>query len=290
MSTKKLPFYPWYDISKFLYYFIWIFFIIYVIGTGVFFLFVQNNSVVYDWFSSPGNPGASLSSRRGSFLDVAVRLIIIIHIIFCGLIASMILYRKNFGCNILWVILIAISILIVALGLLALAREYVNCNKQNEYGNLCNDPNWCNVNEIRMNLENRCPDPNPSPSPALLSSLSPKPDFLGLFWTNFILLLMQIAYLVLIIYYWSLERDYEIITKVGNDDDKKQIKEYEKLLEDEKAKKEETNEDVQTQIPLIEEYEENTVRRRRERITSPPRHIEVKLGSTVISHGLKKKK
>lgn len=280
MVAKKLPLYPWYDTSQFLYYFIWIFFITYVIGTGVFFLFVQNNSVTYTWFSSPGNPGASLSSRRGSFLDVTVRLIIIVHIIFCGLVATMVLYRKNYGCNILWIILIILSILTVALGILALAREYANCNNQNEYGNLCNDPNWCNVNEIRMNPVNRCPDPSPSPSPALLSSLSPKPDFLGLFWTNFILFLMELTYLAMLIYYWSLEYNYEIITNENNDNKKEIQEDYEKLIEEEKLKKEENDIDYQ-----VVEEEQPRIRHR-----TPPRQVEIKLGPSVISHGIKKKK
>jgi hypothetical protein len=218
--------------------------------------------MTYTYFANPGNPGVELTSKRGSFLDVMIRLIIIVHILFCGIVASMILYRKNFGCNIFWVILIALAILTSIMGLLAMSRDYANCNQQGEFGNLCNDYNWCNVNEIRINPDNKCPDPSPSASPALLSSLSPNTDFLGLFWTHFVLLLMEISFLIVISYYWSLNS--------------LEIKE-------EAATKEEIP--PPPPPPSLQNVEEEKVPR--EKLGN---RVEIKLDPSIKSHGLLKKR
>jgi len=258
----KLPLHPWYDTSKVLYYFVWIFFIIYAVGTLVFFIFIQNNSVVYTWFANPGSPGTELTSKRGSFIDVMVRLSVVAHIMFCGLIASMVLNRKNYGCNIFWVIIIALAILTTMLCIFALSADYVNCNAQNQFGNLCNDLNWCNVNEIRANTNNRCPDPSPSPTPALFSSLSPKVDFLGLFWVNVCLCVFEIVYLSILSYYWSLESEYEIIPSTSSPEEEQDIKSEMKTEED---------------VPKI-------------KYRSPPKKVQIRLSSAITTHGLKQRK
>lgn len=247
----KLPLHPWYDKSKLLFYFVWIFLILYAVGFLVLFAYIQNNSLPYDWFRNSGMPGATLSTTRGSFLDVTIRLMCIAHVLLCGVIASMIMFRKDFGYNVIWIICISLAIIVTLLSIFTLTQQYIVCNQDNQYGNMCNSLNYCNVNEIRANPLNGCSDTAPSPSPVLWSSLSPRVDFLGLYWTNVVLFALQCIYLSVISYYWSLD-DQEI-------------------PEDDDQEEEETEEEEEPPRPQ-------------------PKPIKVHLSTPIKSHGLRQRK
>ena len=169
---KRLPLFPWYDTRKIFYYVIWILILLYIIGTGVYIgVFIQNNASVFTYFKNPGNPGAQLTSLRYKFVDICVRLSIFGHVFFTVFVCCMILYRKNYGCNIFWTILIGICFLLVFLGVIALSNDYYNCNGQNQFGNLCNSKEWCCVNDIYHNINNGCPYVIPCVPPGLLYDL-----------------------------------------------------------------------------------------------------------------------
>lgn len=203
---RPTAFYPFYETRKLLFWFVWIFTIVYVIGVGLEAgLFANNLSSVYTYFKNPGAPGAALTSFRYTFPDIAVRLLLLGHILFLVFFLSMVLFRISFGCNVFWFIMVGICILLVFLGLIGLAPSYVECNGQNQYGNLCNSGDWCCVEEIRLNPVNSCPNVLPCVPPKAASDLSPNPDFLGLFWTNFVLMLMQFAAVIVIFVYWWTE-------------------------------------------------------------------------------------
>lgn len=203
-----LPFYPSYDTNNKLYYFFWIFLVLYAVGAGaVLLVFVMNNSVPFTWFKNPSTPGAFLYSARGLFLDVSVRLMIIGHLMYCGLLLMFIIGRQNYGCNIVLMILFAVVFLFTIFALASLGEQYNTCNQQNQYGNMCNDANYCNVNEIRINPANGCPNPAPSPTPVLWQSLGPNSNFLGLFWTNFALCIMQLIFVGVIMWAWFTSPD-----------------------------------------------------------------------------------
>jgi hypothetical protein len=199
----RLPFEPWYDKSKFVFWFTWAWIAISTIGFIVYLIFISNNSSVYTWFKNPGAPGSQLSSKRGTFEDIAIRLSIAGNILAVVFICSMVTWRKNFGCNILWIVLFAIASFLTLLGILAMGRMYSECNGQLQYGNICNDQNWCCVNEIFSVALNGCPNTVPCAVPKALNDLHPKADFLGLFWTNFILFVFQCAMIVFVLVFWS---------------------------------------------------------------------------------------
>lgn len=202
-----LPFYPSYDTNNKLYYFFWIFLVLYAVGAGVLLVFVMNNNVPFTWFKNPSTPGAFLYSARGLFLDVSVRLMVIGHLMYCGLLSMFIIGRKNYGCNIVLMILFAVVFLFTIFAIASLGEQYNTCNQQNQYGNMCNDANYCNVNEIRINPANGCPNPAPSPTPVLWQSLGPNSNFLGLFWTNFSLCIMQLIFVGIIMWAWFTSPD-----------------------------------------------------------------------------------
>jgi hypothetical protein len=200
----KLPLYPSYDKSSAVFWCIWVWFGLYLVGTILYVgLFAQNLSSVYTWFKNPGAPGTSLSSKRGTFGDVSIRLSIAANIIILGIICSWIMFRKNFGCNVIWAIFYFIMLLMTLLGIMGMGQMYSECNAQLQYGNLCNDLNWCCVNEIFANPLNGCPNVLPCAIPKTLNTLNPNQDFLGLFWLNFVLFLFQCGMLVFLMYSWS---------------------------------------------------------------------------------------
>lgn len=205
--AKKLPFHPWYNQSSFVFWFIWIWFTLFLIGTVIYLgLFVMNLSSVYTWFKNPGSPGTQLTSKRGTFEDVAVRLSIIGNIFTLVIICSWIMFRTNFGCNILWVIFYAIAVLMTLLGILGLGRMYSECNGQFQYGNLCNDQRWCCATEIYSKPLNGCPNTLPCAVPVPVEDLKPNQDFLGLFWLNVCLFAFQCAMIILFSVYWTLSK------------------------------------------------------------------------------------
>ena len=200
----KLPFYPWYDKLTWVYWVVWGWFALFLIGNILYVgLFVQNNSSTYTWFRNPGAPGTMLSSKRGTFEDISIRLSIIGNLVTLAVVCSWIMYRQNFGCNILWILLFGVMIFMTLLGNMGMGRFYNECNGQLQYGNICNDQNWCCVNEIFGNPLNGCPNTVPCAIPKSLNDLHPNQDFMGLFWLNFIMLVFQCAFLVFTIIFWT---------------------------------------------------------------------------------------
>lgn len=185
---------PGYDTSRGLYWFVWVFVILYVIGTGVYIgVFVQNISTVHTYFAQPSLPGSTLLSFRYTFTDVAVRLTVIAHILNPLFIMTLVAYRKDFGCNVVWFALYVAAFLMTLIGLGATAGSYANCNGAQQFGNICNDAAYC----CKL-LDPKCPNVLPCADPV---ELHPNADFLGLFWTNVILLVFQIAFVLVVVFF-----------------------------------------------------------------------------------------
>lgn len=187
--------------------------VLYIILASVYLgFYVQNLSVTYTWFSNLGAPGASLVSYRGTFVDVTIRLSIFAHI-FCPAIVLLLLDSK---------ILYGIYIIFTTLTLLAvvgMGTSYSTCNTA--FGNICNDYAYC-----CKYPGNGCPTVIPCPS---VLQLNPNDTFLGLFWINFVLFLMQLVYIIVKLY-----------------DSKK--KEEPKEDEEEEEKKEEEKEEPKEEV------------------------------------------
>ena len=194
----------WYDQHKSFQYFVHIFWLIYLLVVSIAYLaiFVNNNSSTYTWFKNPSAPGSSLTSYRGTFNDVTIRMTIFAHIFIIAIIQSMIFFRDHNGLYIFWFTMYILMYLLTFLGLIGMGSFYQTCNQQNQYGNMCNSYDYCNVNEIRANPANFCPDPLPSATPVLIQNLNPNANFLGLFWTNFVLFILQMIFIGVISYFW----------------------------------------------------------------------------------------
>ena len=62
-----------------------------------------------------------------------------------------------------------------------LSFEFVECNGQNQWGNFCNDPLWCCVQEIYENPVNQCPNTTPCMPPVTADQLKADPYFIA-YW------------------------------------------------------------------------------------------------------------
>lgn len=207
----KLGLYPWYNTRPLFYWFLWIFVIVYIIGSFLYTaLFVQNNASKYTYFKNPGMPGAELSSKRYLFVDIAVRLSIIGHVIIPALVMCMIFFKKSLGCNIFWIILFAIAFLCILVGLFGLSTDYAGCNGNNQYGNLCNSLDWCCVETVYSQPYNGCPNVLPCDVPRIQEDLNPNPDFLGLYWTGFILWFFDVVFIIVIGWHWSMDPEEDL--------------------------------------------------------------------------------
>ena len=206
-------FYPEYDKKQALYWVVWSFVLLYVIGTGVYLgFFVHNVNFIHTWFSNPGSPGDMLVSFRGTFTSAAVRISVFSHVLSIFFLMALLAYRKSYGCNILWFILYIVCFLLTLVGLGALSGSYAHCNGQNQYGNICNDRLYCCPPEIHNNVANRCPNTLPCDPPKTLEDLNPNSDFLGLYWLNFILFVMQMVFIgmtIWVIYYKPKKQEEE---------------------------------------------------------------------------------
>lgn len=188
-----------YDTNSRFYWFIWIFIVLYTIGTGIYIgVFIQNFNITYTYFANPGAPGSELVSLRGSFTDVVVRMSVFGHVLSIMFLMCLIAYRKSFGAQVVWFGLYFLCFLLVLLNLGAGLSAYTHCNNQNQFGNICNDFKYCCPEEIYSNPANRCPNTMPCDPPLQRSDLKPNRDFLGLFWLNFILFFGQVVLMIVL--------------------------------------------------------------------------------------------
>lgn len=161
--------------------------IVYIILVGVFLgFYVQNLSTTYTWFANLGAPGSSLVSYRGTFVDVTIRLAIIAHVMIPGIVFFSIVNDTKYN-----LIIFAIFSLMTLLGIVGMGTSYGSCNTY--FGNICNDLLYC-----CKFPGNGCPTVIPCPS---IVNLTPNETFLGLFWINFVLFLMQLAYIYYVAIY-----------------------------------------------------------------------------------------
>ncbi len=175
------------------YWAIWSFIVAYVILTSVFLsLYVHNLTIIHTWFSNLGAPGASLLSFRNTFAVIMIRIAIVIHIMSTSLIMLMIYNRADRRISIiLFSIYVAgAALLLISIG--ATGAQYSSCNR--EYGNFCNDPLYC--------AAYGCSGSFPSSDPVVLpADLKANADFLGLFWMNFVLFIMQLGFIGVVFYF-----------------------------------------------------------------------------------------
>lgn len=218
-------YYPEYDKRASLYWAIWVFVLLYVIGTGIYLgFFVHNVSFLHTWFARPSVPGDMLVSFRNGFASVSVRISVFSHVLSVFFIMTMLSFRKIYGCNIIWFVLYVVCFLLSLVTLAALSGQYAHCNGQNQFGNVCNDRKWCCVPEIFSNLANKCPNTLPCDPPVTQDDLRANSDFLGLYWLNFILLVLQAVFIGLTI--WVLYKKEDQPTEEKEEEEEQKPMDY----------------------------------------------------------------
>lgn len=199
------PFARHYDGNAYLYWWLWALVIVYTVLLVVWIAVSVNSvAITHTYFKNPGAPGAQLDSLRGSFTTVALRIGIIFNMIALAWIISMIAYRNNVVLSIGFFVLFVIGAVVAFFTMVALSDQYSHCNGQNQWGNLCNAPNYCCAHEIWTNPDNGCPNTFDCATPLTIDDLAPNDNFLSLFWIHFVLLLLHIAYIVTCIVGWRM--------------------------------------------------------------------------------------
>lgn len=199
------PFAGKYKDNPYVYWFLWSLIVTYVVLVTVWIvIFVQNTSPVHTWFKTPGMPGAELTSFRASFAMIVLRIAIVIHPWVPFIIMFMIAYRKNLTLSIGAFLLIGIGFVLCFFAFTVLSDRYSHCNGQEQYGNPCNSPLLCCVNEIRSNPANMCPNTVDCDSPLTLDDVKPNPVFEGLYWIHFVMMVLQGLYIGMTFFIWTL--------------------------------------------------------------------------------------
>lgn len=187
-----------YKTNPYIFWFLWSFIIAYTVLVTIWMvIYIQNISIVYTWFKNPGMPGVELTSLRGSFTSIVLRIVIIVHPWVPFIIMSLIAYRSNTVLSFGSLVLLLIGFVLCIFGLVVLGDQYSHCNGQNQFGNICNDPRWCCVHEILINTANSCPNSGVDcATPLTFDDIGPNDTFLGLFWFHFTMTMLQLVFFI----------------------------------------------------------------------------------------------
>lgn len=182
-----------YDKSS-IYWTLWGFIVLYVLVVGIPYLgiFVQSTAPLTTWFASPGAPGSHYVSFAGTFLDVTNRMNIIGQTLVTGVVGMLVWVRGQYGWSIFWFTLYALSATLNLLSVIALGDARSRANGPGQFGNPFNDPAYCCAYP-----GNGCPTSIPCTDPVILpEQLGYNTNAEGLLWTAFVLLLLQVAFMV----------------------------------------------------------------------------------------------
>ena len=180
------------------YWSLWSYVILYVLVVSIPYLgiFVQNTAPLVTWFANPGQPGTGPVSFAGSFLDVCNRMNIVAQILVVPVIAMMIYGRSSYGGTIVWFTFYALTAVIALLDVAALGSSRSQANGPGQFGNPFNDPAYCCAYPA-----GGCPNTIPCSNPVTLpNQLGINTNADGLFWTVFVLFLMQLIFIGVWIY------------------------------------------------------------------------------------------
>ena len=218
-----------YDTSKWFFWLLWIFIIIYTVLMMIWItVYVQNITITHTWFKTPGLPGNELTSYRNSFTAILIRMTIWVHLFVPFVIMAMIAYRRVALLSYILYGILIVFFFICFFCMSGLADQYSRCNGQDQFGNICNDPKWCCVTEIWNHPANMCPNTLDCTPPLTIDDVHPRSDFLGLFWIHFVLMICLLGFLILITYFW----------RTTEDSPEEEIEEEEILEEEQEVEKE----------------------------------------------------
>lgn len=196
-----------------------LFLILFVIGTVIYVsVFVNSLAIPHTYFKYPGAPGM-LYSERYSFEWFVIMISIILHVLVVFVIAMLVKFRYNYGCNMIWFFVYFILFVCMILVIAFLGVEYNECNGADAAGNLCNSYKWCCVHYT--NPANGCPNVSPCADGTTQSNLSPNFEFMGIMWTNVTLASLHLIFIMFVMFYW--------VSDGSSDDDEVEYEEYKSL-------------------------------------------------------------
>lgn len=155
-----------------------------LVSIGVFILVgfgIHNYPVKHTNVGDPGNPG-TLESDRYGFNWILIMLTVVAHMLALVSMFSGVLWRTHYGCSMVWLVLyfVACVMIVVMIGLMG--AQYADCNNPMSPDNMCNDLRW-------DYLHTPCPGVD-------LSTLSPNPAFLWIFWTGATIAILHLIFVV----------------------------------------------------------------------------------------------
>lgn len=166
-----------------------------------------NISPTHTLYSNPAMPGILYSLRYTSRGALALEMIAT-RVFLVGAILCLIIWRRHRGWSIAWTVLLALCFLAQVFGFFALVGEYADYDKDgNRYG-LAADDWFCCAPEHHAVAENFCinalPCGEPVPPGFNRDQTRPNGRFLGLFWVNFVLFLLDVAWIIWFMVLWFL--------------------------------------------------------------------------------------
>ena len=194
-----------YENSAVLYYFLQVVMWLYIVGAIAYLVLIANVNIRHTYQLPNTMPGQLYSDRYSSMTWIFLMLSVIGNLSVAFLVPMLVLWRKDRGCSILWMVFFVIFTLFSGFTVTVLGAQYGSCNKQNQNGNICNDYDWCCAVEIYSNPANLCPNTGPcllAGQPSSVAELSSNVDFRWLFAVSIVFMLFDLLFFILITTLW----------------------------------------------------------------------------------------
>ena len=194
-----------YETSAVLYYFLQVVMWFYIAGAIAYLVLIANVNIRHTYQVPPSLPGTLVSDRYGTFTWIFLMLSVIGNLFIAVLVPMLVLWRKDRGCTILWMVFLVIFTLLSVFTVVVLGGLWGSCNAQNQNGNICNDLEYCCAVEIYSNPANGCSNTGPCMlpnQPSSISQLRSNVDFRWLFAVSIVFMLFDITFFILLTILW----------------------------------------------------------------------------------------
>jgi hypothetical protein len=198
-----------YEKDRWLHWLLWFIVGVYVVAQVLYTAVLVNNTAFeHTYVKHPSNPGV-LTSDRYTLEWWAYTVNSMVVVLFPMVVMMMIIYRKQYGCNVFWFLVFFLAFAAHTAGCVVLSVSYAQCNADGQANNQCNSKLWCCAPEIYSNPANDCANTLPCTPPVTLAELTPDVDFVWFYWTNIYFALFHIVFAGLVISYWWSDADPE---------------------------------------------------------------------------------
>lgn len=202
-----------YENDRWLHWLLWFIVGVYVVTVLLYgAILVNNTAFEHTYVKHPSAPGV-LTSARYSLDWWAYSVMSMVVVVFPLVVMLWIIFRKQYGCNVLWFIIFLLAFIAHTGGCVVLSVSYAQCNDDGQANNPCNSKLWCCAPEIYTNVANDCANALPCTPPVTLGELTPDADFVWFYWTSIYFALFHIVFAGIVISYWCYNPDTEDATE-----------------------------------------------------------------------------